>query len=55
MACGRCDSAETGEVCWFCHADMCSECWEEHGHCGHSEADALDALGRKVRQPEARS
>lgn len=56
VRCGRC-GGEVGpspEACWWCLADLCTECWEAHGHCGHAEADAaneaarmLDADGRR--------
>ncbi len=47
--CGRCntilssDAEHKVEGCWFCPADLCVECWEKHGHCGHPEADAMNA------------
>ena len=28
--------------CWYCEAPLRADCWEDTGHCGHPEADALD-------------
>lgn len=39
--CGRCGEEterDHAEVCWYCRADLCVECWERYGHCGHPEA-----------------
>lgn len=43
--CGSCSAAiELGkeEYCWYCDAYLCYTCWEEKGHCGHKEADAIN-------------
>lgn len=53
--CGRCGKSideEEAEVCWYCRADLCCDCWDRHGHCGHSEADAMNERARAVAQPE---
>lgn len=43
-SCGRC--GKTGEPswesCWFCLTDLCYECWDRVGHCGHEEARAMN-------------
>lgn len=40
--CGRCDKPQNdNEVCWYCHDYLCRVCWDEHGHCGHEEAEAF--------------
>lgn len=40
--CGRCRcKAPNPEYCWYCLSPMCGDCWEEHGHCGHAEADVI--------------
>lgn len=45
--CSRCTSPVVDpQACWWCHGDLCAPCWEEHGHCGHPEAEALNELGR---------
>lgn len=49
--CGRCRkeiSSEDAETCWFCMGDLCRECWEEHGHCGHEDADRLNRASRML-------
>lgn len=44
--CGRCGKEigprDSAEVCWFCKGDLCPECWEQHGHCGHEEAEEIN-------------
>jgi hypothetical protein len=40
--CGRKMQADDAEVCWYCSGDLCGECWERYGHCGHPEADAIN-------------
>ena len=54
MNCARCSAelpTDDGfpSSCWFCGRDLCTACWEAHGHCGHPEADALNARGRNVK------
>jgi len=47
--CGRCKKeipVDEAETCWYCHADLCFECWDEVGHCGHPEAEAINDMGR---------
>lgn len=50
MTCGRCqkqiESPEDGELCWYCGGDLCYECWDEVGHCGHPEAEAINEKAR---------
>lgn len=49
MKCGRC-ARETSdpdrEFCWFCGGNLCGDCWEEIGHCGRPEADAINQAAR---------
>ena len=55
MKCNRCKKKitdEDREFCWFCIGDLCYECWDEYGHCGHSKADEMNERARKVKQPE---
>lgn len=52
--CGRCKEKgdpDAMETCWYCIGPMCSSCWDDHGHCGHPEADAINEQGRQVPQP----
>ena len=54
MKCGRCDKPLTddlSEFCWWCLSELCYECWDDVGHCGHSEAEAENERARKVAQP----
>lgn len=47
-ACDRCGSVtEEAETCWYCLADLCYDCWDKHGHCGHAEANEINELARK--------
>ena len=51
MECGRCGGAiATGheEGCWWCNENLCSACWNAHGHCGHPEADQANQRAREV-------
>jgi hypothetical protein len=43
--------APNPEACWFCGSDLCYECWDEHGHCGHAEAEVVNEMARRVKQP----
>ena len=49
MKCGRCKKRIKGgpQYCWFCPDPLCYDCWNEHGHCGHAEADAINAECRR--------
>lgn len=50
--CNRCKAVVAKpEGCWYCSADLCDACWDEHGHCGHPEAEAQNERARKVPQP----
>lgn len=49
--CGRCGkSMEAGveEGCWWCGEELCADCWEEYGHCGHLEANQANQRAREV-------
>lgn len=51
MTCRRCKAAieeEWAEFCWFCHGRLCAACWDDHGHCGHAEADEVIRRGREA-------
>jgi hypothetical protein len=49
--CNRCGLEVTDpEVCWWCYAPLCAECWDEYGHCGHPEADAENERARERRE-----
>jgi hypothetical protein len=47
--CGNCkaevDSA-AAQGCWYCDAVLCYPCWDDVGHCGHPEAEALNQAAR---------
>ena len=48
--CGRCGRdvvAAMAETCWYCIEDLCSDCWDEYGHCGHAEADETNRLAAR--------
>lgn len=49
VPCGRCKKQVYvlhAESCWYCMADLCIDCWEQVGHCGHTEAEQLNAKMR---------
>jgi hypothetical protein len=55
VICHRCHDPipEGGEHCWYCTEPcLCGYCWDEHGHCGHPEADAIDARMRTASPRE---
>ena len=57
MDCGRCKKAVTKgkeEWCWFCPEPLCYPCWEEVGHCGHPEADAINKASLTMTYEERR-
>jgi len=50
VKCGRCqvELCPVGaETCWWCLGPLCVDCWDEHGHCGHPEADAANERARQ--------
>lgn len=51
--CGKSVADKDYEHCWFCPALLCFDCWEDVGHCGHAEAEAINAAaliaGRKIQ------
>lgn len=53
--CGRCGKPiiqEDAETCWWCIGDLCYDCWETVGHCGHKGAcEANDRAMRFVNAP----
>lgn len=53
VRCGRCNlllRAGAAELCWYCFQYLCRKCWEEYGHCGHVEADRVNAAGRLLHE-----
>ena len=54
LICGRCGKTipfDEAECCWWCFEYLCPDpCWEKFGHCGHSEADALNERSRKIER-----
>jgi hypothetical protein len=49
VTCQRCRARVAGfwaETCWYCTGDLCYQCWEDHGHCGHAEAVAINEASR---------
>ena len=51
--CGKCQLEiglmATPESCWYCQSDLCSDCWETWGHCGHPEAYEQNAKAHVAR------
>ena len=45
--CGKKIDAADAEVCWYCIKDLCGECWDQHGECGHDAAKAIIEAGEK--------
>lgn len=35
-------SGEHAGACWWCDRMICHACWDQHGHCGHAGADAVN-------------
>jgi hypothetical protein len=52
--CGKKIPADHAEGCWYCSGDLCGECWERYGHCGHPEADAINARMRAWLEEQER-
>lgn len=50
--CARCNASvlDGGEMCWWCEDNLCGECWDAVGHCGHEGADLIN---RCVKTTEA--
>jgi hypothetical protein len=49
--CGRCGKdvvEEEAEICWYCEDELCYACWDDLGHCGHVEADRLNAMAKAM-------
>lgn len=38
------------EYCWFCGGELCYDCWEDIGHCGHVEAVEQDECAREFHR-----
>lgn len=56
MPCARCAAVippGQEELCWYCLSPLCGACWEQWGHCGHAEADALNARVAAWDRPTA--
>ena len=54
MKCGRCEKPLTddlAEFCWYCKNELCDDCWDKFGHCGHPEAEEENERARNVEQP----
>ena len=48
--CNRCKKQikhDEEESCWYCLEDLCYECWDKYGHCGHKKADEINARAIK--------
>lgn len=55
LPCGRCGQpvlADEADVCWYCYSALCHECWDTVGHCGHEEADRINAIAVKFLEQE---
>ena len=49
VKCGRCHKSiktDEAETCWYCLAPLCVTCWDTYGHCGHPQADKINADAR---------
>lgn len=53
--CGRCrkPAGPAPEGCWWCGGNLCGDCWDKYGHCGHSDVEARSASARETRQQRA--
>lgn len=54
VTCARCDALlapDDREYCWYCHEFLCYICWDEVGHCGHTEAAEINEQAQQVPQP----
>lgn len=49
--CGAHVNVDDAESCWYCQGDLCVDCWERIGHCGHAEAHIRNYEAAHVRQP----
>lgn len=52
--CGRKIAADHAEGCWYCSGDLCGKCWEQYGHCGHPEANAINERMRAWLEEQER-
>jgi len=55
LKCNRCGAPIApgkDESCWWCIEALCYSCWDEYGHCGHTEADEWNEKARRVPQPK---
>lgn len=46
--CGRVIAIDEAGACWWCNADLCFDCWDLYGHCGHPDADRFEANLREA-------
>ena len=51
--CGQEIDLDEAETCWYCTGWLCYDCWDEYGHCGHSEAEAMNEYARSISQETA--
>jgi hypothetical protein len=44
VLCARClgDLPSSPQLCVACQDYLCLACWEEFGHCGHTEVDRMN-------------
>lgn len=40
------------ERCWYCMGPLCVDCWDQFGHCGHPEADAINDRMAQAGKPD---
>ncbi len=54
--CGRCGKElcepYSADVCFYCIAPLCHDCWDGYGHCGHPQAVKMNEEARAVIQPK---
>jgi len=51
VACRRCQMPlvlADAEICWYCEGPLCYNCWDKFGHCGHAEADKVNAQAQAI-------
>lgn len=50
--CGRCNTKLLADYqyCWWCQGYLCFKCWDELGHCGHFEAEAVNERIRRLKR-----
>ena len=53
IICGNCKQdiyEDAQEYCWYCHGPICYACWDDIGHCGHLEAEAINDYAKGIEK-----